>query len=128
MEIPNIDDSKVRDFSDGAKQELQTQSKIMIEELINEINRVERVRNAGTATEITQSDVLEAVKESSKKIHHHKKKWWEILLLAICPVLSAIPGFIFNKNNLCTIIITIVIFAIVPVITVLLLIKEEYYA
>ena len=74
MEIPNIDDSKVRDFSDGAKQELQTQSKIMIEELINEINRVERVRNAGTATEITQSDVLEAVKESSKKIHHHKKK------------------------------------------------------
>ena len=120
MEI-KIDDNRVHDFSERAKQELLNQSEMMVFDLIDEVCRVEEGRREGSRSEITQSDVVEAVRRSTKRIHHHKKKWWEILLQVLSPSLFGIAGFVYDKQNVWG----MIFITLGSLITLYLIMKEE---
>lgn len=63
-----IEDNKVCNFTKGALQEFNSQSKKVIENLIDEACRVETVRREpDTRQEITQADVIDGARFSPKK-------------------------------------------------------------
>lgn len=95
-----IEDKKVCNFTESAKKELNSQSKIIIEDLIDEACRVETVRReSDIRQEITQADVIDGVR-FSKKGHRQKIEKWKIIIRGACPTISAFAGFIFDKNSM----------------------------
>lgn len=120
-----IDDNKVCNFTTGAFAELNSQSKNMIENLIDEACRVEAGRReSDIRQEITQADVIDGAK-FSKKNHHHKKSWLRILLKGLCPAIAIIPGFIYDKNDTTSIVWICLIIAFVSGATVYLIKYED---
>ena len=118
-----IADDKVRFFSEDAKQELNLESKKMIENLIDEACRFEGARrDSTTKQEVTQADVKDAAKYSKRKIQHKKK--WVIICKGLCPLLMAIPGFVFNINNVYFVIIAFIILFIALIINVFLISED----
>lgn len=121
-----IEDNKVCNFTEGALQELNSQSKKVIENLIDEACRVETVRREpDTRQEITQADVIDGARFSQKS-HRHKRKLWKIVLRGLCPAVAAVSGFVFEKNDTTSVIWAMVILLIATSITIYLM-MEDYY-
>ena len=121
----NIDSAKVANFTEGAKQELRSRSKKMIEDLIDEACRIEAARREDEAQqEITQTDVMEGAR-SKRMRHRQKKKRWQCILQGICPTLGTIAGFIYNKDNMVLNITAMFLLIIVTGITIYLIMEEN---
>lgn len=121
----NIDSTKVANFTEGARQELRSRSKKMIEDLIDEACRIEAARRGDEAQqEITQTDVMEGAR-LNRIWHRPKKKGWQCLLQGLCPAFGTIAGFIFNKDSMESIIVTMIIIVIVTALTIYLIMEEN---
>ena len=121
-----IEDKKVCNFTESAIKELNSQSKKVIEDLIDEACRVEAVRReSDTKQEITQADVIDGVR-FSKKSHRQKKEKWKILIRGASPTVSAFAGFIFDKNNMTSVIGGMFLLLLAACGTIYLM-MEDYY-
>lgn len=120
----DVDDIKLAHFTTEAKHELFERSKEMTMLLIDEACRVEAARRESDAKqEITQADVIDATR--SKRNRHRKQKWWQCVMQGICPVLAAVPGIVFDKEKIGTIIFTIIIAVVVTACTIYLIMEDN---
>lgn len=107
-----IKDKKVCNFTEGALRELNSQSKKVIENLIDEAIRVEAaLREPDTRQEITQSDVKEAARVSHKN-YRYKSKKWKFILGSVYSLAIFLSGVIFEMNNSLRVLVSMVIFII----------------
>lgn len=121
-----INEESLNGFSDSAKSEFSTQSNLLISNLIHEICLCEfERREANTDKEITKADVIEGALYFRKK-RRRKKSKFKLFLQCLCPTLSAVAGFIFDKNNMNFVIASFVCLIISTGITFYLLMGDDY--
>ncbi len=119
-----IEETKVACFTEGAREELVSRSKEMAKKLIDEACRVEAVRRESDAKqEITQADVIEGARSTKKR--PHRQTWWQCVMKGVCPTLAAIPGFVFDKEKVGTIIFTLIVAVIVTACTIYLIMEDN---
>lgn len=116
-----IKDEIANCFTTDGLQEFQTQSNELVQKFIREIDRVESSGREADKQEFTQVVVRDAARAFRNSSNKSKKKWWYYLLQSILPILSLIPGFIFDKENFITIVITMILLPIIAVITFILI-------
>lgn len=111
----DIDDNKVKCFSNGARTELTKQAERHTYEIVAEAERVEASFNtAGAQPEITPEHVKQAVIKS-KANPSKKRKWWYIACQIIALVGMLIAGILFDTDAFTSDIGQIIFFLIVAV-------------
>ena len=100
MEIKyEIDDGKVKDFTEGAKLSLKSHSSKYTDEIIHEAIRIEEnLRENGAVKEITDNIVFQSVR-SLKTNPVKKKRWHSILLKISSEFLLFFAGLLFNTDK-----------------------------
>lgn len=95
----NIDDSKIDNFSRGAKAELVRQLEKFGDNIIKESNFIEEaIREDGAKTEITSNIVIQAVRKS--KLQRNNKHGKSLLFFKIVSWGSLLlTGFLFDSNG-----------------------------
>lgn len=120
LNIPSLEH-----FSEGAKKEFKTQAEKLIQDLVNETYRVETARREANADqEVIQVDVIDAVRQSRRFNPVVKKGWYKACQIAV-PILSLIPGFIFDKESLTLVILAFIIILVVGLLTLVLVLKND---
>ena len=120
INIPSLDH-----FSEGAKNEFKTQAEKLIQDLVSETYRVETARREANAEqEVIQMDVIDAVRQS-RRFNPIVKKWWYKGCQILVPILSLIPGFIFDINNLTLVIVAFSLIGIIIFLTAVLILKND---
>ncbi|MEE1177628.1 MAG: hypothetical protein U0K71_11545 [Paludibacteraceae bacterium] len=113
--IFEIPDNKVANFSDGAKEELLKQSSRITYEIIDEASRIEAsIRVSDTNSEVTQSNVREAV-QHPRMIYSRKKTLTNKIIQGVAFVTTLIAGALFDTekfSNTSTVIIFLVVFSL----------------
>lgn len=103
MEVKfDIDDNKVQNFTDGAKNRLSLQAKKYAEDIVSESEKVEELlREDGALPEITENIVFQAIRRNRTPLKH-RKKWWMIVIKILSELLLFISGLMFNQEKLST--------------------------
>jgi len=119
-----IEETKVASFTEGARNELVSRSKEIAKNLIDEACRVEAARRESNAKqEITQADVIEGARSTKKR--PHRQTGWQCIMKGASPTLAAIPGFVFDKEKMGTIIFTMIIIVIVTAFTIYSIMEDN---
>lgn len=100
MEIKyEIDDNKLKNFSDEAKTKLIDHSRKHTLDIINEAEKVEEsLREYGASSEITGNTIFQASRTLRKR-PIKKLKWVTIILKILSELLLFISGCLFNQDN-----------------------------
>lgn len=129
MEIKfEIDNNKVQNFTDGAKNRLSLQAQKYTEDVINEAEKVEELlRENGASPEITENIVFQAIRRNRTPIKH-RRKWGITIIKILSELLLFISGLMFNQEALSTNIVYFSVFSLVfisaLIITIIMHVKD----
>lgn len=129
MEVKfDIDDNKVQNFTDGAKNRLSLQAKKYAEDIVSESEKVEELlREDGASPEITENIVFQAIRRNRNPLKH-RKKWWMVVIKVLSELLLFISGLMFNQEKLSTNIIYFGFFSLIfisaLIITIIMHVKD----
>lgn len=129
MEIKfEIDNNKVQNFTDGAKNRLSLQAQKYTEDVINEAEKVEELlREDGASPEITENIVFQAIRRNRTPIKH-RRKWGITVIKILSELLLFISGLLFNQEALSTNIVYFSVFSLVfisaLIITIIMHVKD----
>ena len=119
-----INDDQIKGFTPEAQKALHDASEKIVNELIDEACRLERGRRIGETAEITESDVKQAA--IVRPVKRPRKNKTDLFLQGFCPVLAAVPGFVFNLIKVpWSILLTVFCLVSASIITVYLMMKED---
>jgi hypothetical protein len=125
----NIDEGKVDNFSNDAKNTLKKQVEKYADDIIKEANLIEEaIREDGASTEITSNIVLQGVRKN--KTNRNRKSNKVVLVSKIVSSLSLlVTGFLFDsdgyQDNVAGFIAFIICLIIASVSTVLQFVLED---
>lgn len=100
MEIKyDIEDTKLRNFTEEAKAKLKEHSRDHTIDIVNEAEKIEAsLREHGASPEVTGSIVFQAIR-AMKNRPIKKFKWVTVLLRIFSELLLFLAGCLFNQGN-----------------------------
>lgn len=129
MEVKfQINDNKVQNFTNGAKNRLSIQAQKYAEDIVNEAEKVEELlREDGASPEITENIVFQAIRRNRTPLKH-RKRWWIVIAKILSELLLFLSGLMFNQDKLSTSITYFSLFSLVfisaLIITIIMHVKD----